>query len=171
MDSWPVWLIGTSAAFVVALAAHALLSRTWRTLNRVAGFLIVGSLVAPLLLWTLKFHFGLSSMHTLSALAFYAFLCELYIFLFTLAMSSISANLLVRLAAGTLSQEEIDRLYESSKMVDERIRRLVSASLLEEGASGLRPTEGGARLLRILGGLRTFFRHAKRSDLSARVDA
>lgn len=171
MDSWSVWLIDTSAAFAMALAAHALLSRAWRTLNRVAGFLIVGSLVALLLLWTLKSHFGLSSMHTLSALAIYAFLCELYIFCFTLAMSSISANLLVRLGAGTLSEEEIDRLYESSKMVDERITRLVSAGLLEEGSSELRPTEGGARLLHLLDGLRTFFRHAERSDLTARLDA
>ena len=154
-----MWLIYLLVALAVALLAHAVLSRAAPGVNTVVGFLSVGSVAGIGLLGVLASHYGATSMQTVSALALYAFLCELYIFLFTLAMSSISANLLVRLDRGGLTEQEIDRLYDSSKMVDERIGRLLATTLLKEEPSVLTPTPEGIRLLRILDRLRLFFRH------------
>jgi uncharacterized protein YacL len=156
-----MWLIYLLVALGAALAAHATLSRTAKGLNRVVGFLIVGSTAGFGLLAALASRYGAASIQMLSALALYAFLCELYIFLFTLAMSSISANLLVRLDRGGLTEDEIDRLYDSSKMVDGRIGRLMATHLLTEESSTLVPTAEGTRLLRILDRLRRFFRHER----------
>lgn len=154
-----MWLIFLLAALAVALLAHATLSRTIKGLNRVIGFLVVGSAIGVGLLAALASRYGIASMQTIAALVVYAFLCELYIFLFTLAMSSISANLLVRLNRGNLTEQEINRLYNSSRMVEERIERLVATKLLEEENFRLAPTSAGTRLLHMLDWLRRFFRH------------
>jgi hypothetical protein len=156
-----MWLIYLLVALAAALLAHAALSRAARNVNRVIGFLAVGSAAGLGLLTALAARYGAASMQTLSALVLYAFLCELYIFLFTLAMSSISANLLVRLDRGGLTEPEIDRLYDSSRMVDERVERLIATNLLKDESTTLAPTPKGIRLLRMLDRLRHFFRHGR----------
>jgi predicted transcriptional regulator len=95
----------------------------------------------------------------------YGLCCELYVFLFTLAMSSISANLLVSLSRRAMTAAEIEQLYDSRAMVSSRIDRLVAVGLFDETPAGLELTAKGARTVRTFGRLRTFFRHPSPVDL------
>lgn len=153
-----MWLTMGIGFWVLALTAHAVACRLPRPGNSVIRFLIVGCLTGIALIATLASHYGLS-IYCAAGVLIYAFLCELYIFLFTLAISSVSANLLLNLSVRNMTQQEIDRRYESSVMVNQRIDRMVGTGLLEEGPKGAQLTLRGLRLFRMFDLARRFFRH------------
>ena len=126
----------------------------------IARFFLAIGLIGPLL--SIGVFIGWTPQSALTALLVYVFLCELYLFLFTLAASSVSASLLLSLAVVSESTEsEIDRTYSSQHMVAVRLGRLERAAFLErrpEGGYVL--TSRGRAAMRLFKVLRSFFGHA-----------
>src|SRR5260370_31126419 len=87
------------------LAVHALTTRLPRG-NPIVKFILVGCAGALALGCQLILQDG-ATVGTLAALLTYAFACELYLFLFALVASSVSARLLLLLRQGGLSPSAI----------------------------------------------------------------
>jgi ABC-type siderophore export system fused ATPase/permease subunit len=158
-----MWLLAVIVFFAAALLAHAITCRLPIPGNSVIRFLTVGSALGGGLIAVLLYRYGVSAQ-LLAGVMLYAFACELYIFLFTLAMSSVSANLLVNLATHDMTQAEVDRRYDSASMVSNRIERLIVTGLLKETGQVIRPTAKGLRLLSAFDALRRFFGHMNPGD-------
>jgi hypothetical protein len=99
-----------------------------------------------------------------AGLALFALLCELYLFLFTLALASISANILVVLLSGSLDIKTIENIYASKAMVEKRFSRLISTGLMEKKYIGTesivyQTTASGDRFLKFINLLRKCFGH------------
>jgi hypothetical protein len=154
-----MWIAGTFLSLIIAVAGHGVLSRASLPLNGVTRFLIGGGLVGAGLVWWLIGHYGLTAPQTWAAALVYAFCCELYIFLFTFAMSSVTANLLGRLSRGGMTDGDIEQLYDSRHMVATRLDRMIAVGLIKETPSGLRLTAKGTRMVRIFHQLRQLFGH------------
>ena len=159
-----MWLFGSFFALIGTIALHAIAARLFSTKNRIVLFMAIGFPIGLALGMTMGSHFGWFATQTFAALALFAFLCELYLFLFTLALASISANLLVTLRAGAMDHESIEKLYDSRGMVVTRFNRLVSTGLIQlrslgVEAEGYEVTPRGERLLGILNTLRRIFKH------------
>jgi hypothetical protein len=122
-------------------------------------FLITGGLVGAFLVWWLVGRYGIAAPQTWAAALLYAFCCELYIFLFTFAMSSITANLVARLSRCDMTDMDIEQLYDSRHMVATRLDRLIAVGLVTEHTGELRLTAEGRRMVRTFRRLRRFFRH------------
>lgn len=152
-----VWAAAVGGCFIIAVLLHALACRLPWGADRVTRFLITGGTLGIALLVTMTARYGLTALQTICAVLVYALLCELYIFLFTMTMSSISSNLLVRLAAGDLPAAEIDRSYDSRLMVTKRLDRLVATGFLRTSGERLELTTKGRRFVRVFGWLRGFF--------------
>ena len=79
--------------FVASVIVHLCTTRVWPRQNHVFSFLISGFVAGViLLLILLKTR---SRLEALEAAVIYAFACELYIFLFTFVVTSISVAILV----------------------------------------------------------------------------
>src|SRR5437588_6035442 len=111
-----MWWIGIGLAVTGSVLVHALLTRAAPKQNTVI-LAVIGGLVTglPLIIWA-WWMFGPLSTDFLSAVLIYAAICELYLFLFTLALSSVSANVLVRLIAGPQDRDELHSSYDSRIM-------------------------------------------------------
>jgi hypothetical protein len=157
-------VFGALGIFAGAVVAHAIICRLPVGLNIVFRFVIVGGVLGLAWTWWLYGTFGLAPGFWAGVLV-YGLCCELYVFLFTLAMSSISANLLVSLSRRAMTAAEIERLYDSRAMVASRIDRLIAVGLFEETAAGLALTAKGTRMVLTFGRLRAFFRHPSPVDL------
>jgi hypothetical protein len=153
------WAGLVAGCFVAAVGTHALACRIPLRADRVTRFVVLGGITGGFLVLALAQRYGLLTVHTVSGALLYGFLSELYIFLFTMTVSSISSNLLVRLRAGDLTAEEIDGYYDSRAMVRNRVERLLSTGFLSRDGTRLTPTRKGLRLIRMLQGLRVFFGH------------
>jgi hypothetical protein len=152
-------LSGALACFAAAIAVHAVMCRVWGGTNIVPRFIFVGGLLGIGLAWALYDSFGWAKPQFWCGVLVYGLCCELYLFLFTLAMGSVSANLLVNLSRHAMTMAEIEELYDSRVMVSLRIDRLVAAGLFEESSAGLKLTQKGEWTVRAFDWLRTFFRH------------
>jgi hypothetical protein len=152
---FPLFVLATACA----IASHGAACRLDIGMDRVSRFLAVGSVIGLALLVFLIDTYGILSVETFAAALSYAFACELYIFLFTLVSSSISANLLMTLYDRELTAAEIDDIYDSERMVAQRIRRLLATGFLRSEASGLTVTPKGMRLQKLLRALYAFFGH------------
>jgi hypothetical protein len=158
-------LFGALLVFVASMLGHAAVCRMPSTVNAVFRFIFVASVLGIALSLWLYMTFGFSSPQLWSGLLSYALFCELYVFLFTLAKGSISANLLVNLSQCHIMDADIDHLYDSGSMVAARIDRMVALGLLEEACGVLVLTNRGSRLIRAFGRLRAFFHHPPLSEL------
>jgi hypothetical protein len=154
-----MWFVGALFGLIIAAMGHAGLCRASMPLNVVTRFLIAGALVAACLVWWLLSRFGATAPQTWAGAAVYVFGCELYVFLFTFAMSSVTANLIARLSRYDMTDSDIEKLYDSRHMVATRLDRLVTVGLIEDLPSGLRLTTEGTRMVRIFRWLRDFFGH------------
>jgi hypothetical protein len=154
-----MWFVGVLLALVIAMVGHAGLCRASMPLNVVTRFLITGGLIGAGLVWWLISRYGATAPQTWAGALVYAFCCELYVFLFTFAMSSITANLIARLSRYDMTDSDIEKLYDSRHMVATRLDRLVTVGLIEDLPSGLRLTTEGTRMVRTFRWLRAFFRH------------
>jgi hypothetical protein len=148
-----------------AVAVHALLTRLpWG--NPIVKFLLGGGAGGLGLSGHLISLTGLSRA-TLGGLLVYAFACELYLFLFTLVASSVSARLLLLLRERELGVPEIQALYQPTGMVARRINRLIAAGLLVRAGDGYRVTARGRRVAATFQAGKRFFRHPLESTRTA----
>lgn len=159
-----MFLFDALGGFIGAVFLHAIVMRVYPAKNRVAAFLAIGSVIGLVLAIILFKRDGWITLQMIGGLALFALLCELYLFLFTLALASISANLLVVLLSDKLDYKRIENLYDSKGMVEKRFIRLISTGLIEQKAIesktvGYQVTGSGDRVLKFLNMLRQFFGH------------
>jgi hypothetical protein len=154
-----MWFVGALLGLMIAVVGHAVLCRAPMPLNVVTRFLITGGLVGTCLVWWLLYRYGPTAPQTWAGTVIYALCCELYVFLFTFAMSSITANLLAKLSRCDMTDTDIEQLYDSRHMVATRLDRLVAVGLVDERPTGLSLTTEGARMVRTFRRLRGLFRH------------
>lgn len=152
-----MWLLNVLGALVVAILGQYLLRRVQLVQNPLAAFLLSGTLLGLWLIAVL-YHTDTPTIMVTGALL-YAFLCEFYIFLFSFAYSSISANLLVRLQGHTLPRDVIDHLYDSEVMVTQRVQGLVQVGLLTEVDRSIVATPKGKKVAAVFAAVRHFFGH------------
>lgn len=145
-------------ALAAAVLLHALLMRLPRAPGSVATFIGVGAVGAIVLAAILIRMFGLAP-EAFAAGLIYAFGCELYLFLSTFSLASISSNILAELRLGPLTEGELARRYASERMVRLRIERLLAAGLMVEADGAFQLTPKGAHLVGILERLRALFGH------------
>lgn len=155
-----VWLAMVSGSILTSLVLHAVACRLPLKSDRVIRFLVPGAGVGLLLMLSTTQRYGLFAIETVAAILVYALLCELYLFLFTMTISSISANLLVRLRSGNMTLSEIEQRYESRKMVRARLDRLEGTGFIRYDGGRILMAGKGVRLLSTFRSLRRFFRHA-----------
>jgi hypothetical protein len=142
------------AAFLVAVALHAVLLRLPLKGDSVMKFALAGGAVGVALGLVILFQAPTST--GLAALVLYAFAGELYTFLFTLVGSSVSARILLTLRERPRTATEIDAAYETAGMVKMRIGRLKSVGLIDPATGAI--TARGRLLARLFRELKRFFR-------------
>jgi len=71
-------------------------------------------------------------VNLIAAILVYAVICELYIFLFTLAANGVSISIMDRLADGLTSLQILDAEYSVLSMVTRRVDQLQTGGFLIE---------------------------------------
>src|SRR5215208_5484357 len=135
------------AAFVATVLLHAVFCRLPVGLSGVLRLVLVGCLIG----------------RTLAGVVTFALACELYVFCFTLILSSVSAIWLRRLYRGSIETEALAEAYSPAWMVDTRLERLADNGFVVREAGGYRLTDKGRGLMRTFGRLRALFNHAPRA--------
>lgn len=107
------------------------------------------------------FYAGLSLAKIFSLILIYVFFAELYLFLITFSLSSISANILVMLSSTSKSISEIEQAYSGEYMAQKRVARLIQVKFVEERNEKIYLTDKGMYLVRIMSILRSIFAHEK----------
>lgn len=155
-----MWLIAVPVTFAACVALHAITVRVFPGANRPLSFLFVGSLAGLAMLAAVASRYGVITTQMFGATVTYAFVCEIYLFLFSSALTSISMNLLVRLLSRPLSDAEIAEIYNGRRMVARRIERLIATGLLRTPERGCyEVTARGEKLLRVFGSIARFLRN------------
>jgi hypothetical protein len=149
------------ATFVLAVLLHGLAMRAPMRLDSVRRFLLVGAPLGMALVVFSLAHFG-STAPGLAAILLYALLCELYVFSFTLVLSSVSATMLIILRGGPVQASALASVYDPREMVNLRLERLLTAGFIERASGRFLLTEKAKRLHRVFTALRRFFDHEPR---------
>ena len=129
-------------------------------IDSVKRFLIVGLPVGVALVLFVLNYYGLQ-FDGLAAIFLYALLCELYLFCFTLVLSSVSVLLLISLREKNI---EIFNLYKDSyskEMVKIRINNLIKNSYLNKKENIILITRKGINLHNNFSKISFFFNHRK----------
>jgi hypothetical protein len=157
-------LFNTFFFLFLLIVIHALYLRAVPSANRVKSFIALGVPMGVILISVCTANYGFFSITAWAPIFLFAFLCELYLFLFTFALASISANLLSTMYSKPMSFQDIELLYDERQMVLKRFNRLISSGLIvlisvgHEG-EGYEVTPKGKNLLKWLDYLRNAFKH------------
>lgn len=127
-------------------------------LDSVRRFLLVGAPLGVALVAFSLAHFG-PTVPGIAAILLYALLCELYIFLFTLVISSVSATVFIMLRRGPVQASALACAYDPQEMVNLRLEGLLRTKFIERASGRFTVTGRGKRLHCIFTGLRQFFGH------------
>ena len=148
--------------FVAAVALHAIWCRLSARPAVVVKFVAVGAVVGLALLGHLLATEGLTH-RTLAGLLVFGLASELYIFCFTLIISSVSAIWLRRLHRGSIETAALAEAYSPAWMVEVRLDRLVENGFLARDGEAYHMTEKGRGLIGTFGKLRAIFKHERRA--------
>lgn len=158
-----MWIISGLGAFALAVLLMALAVRLPGFGRPVILFVFIGGFVGVLFAWLGLRLYGLDPIVG-SSLLVYAFPCELYIFLFTLASSSVSVRVLAELAKQPLHSDSIAAYYQTDAMVERRLAQLRTSGLINNNSDTIALTSRGRLLvwafkrLRVILGMATHFR-------------
>jgi hypothetical protein len=158
-----MWVVLTLAYLAAAIALFAGVSRLVRIGNPLVKFLGASGLCGVGLALHCLATFGLGTK-MLAALLLYSCICELYIFLFGMVSSSVSASLLLALRQASLTDVQIEERYSNEYMVGNRLAKLERTGLLARDGAGYMLTAKGRLLVRRFSALRRFFRHGAHVD-------
>lgn len=114
------------------------------------AFLLIGSLLGFQL-----FAEGLSLREVFAVVIWFLFLTELYLFIFTLSLGSISIKILQLLRTKPITAIEVENLYKPTSMSAIRFQRLVSTGLVQGVGENLELTDWGKRILSIFSFIKT----------------
>jgi hypothetical protein len=153
-----VWFAGSLGAVTLAVFANYLSARLFSFEQAVGRFFLIGSCFGVGLLWCLYSEYSLG-IETIAALLLYAVFCELYVFLFTFVLGSVSANIVLRLNKRSLNDQQLNDIYSSEAMVELRIDRLLEKGLLLNDGDQLRSSKGGQRVAVAFNRLQRLFGH------------
>lgn len=146
---WPGYII---SYVLIAVSLHKItdiFSNFKFMANSVFRFIMVGAVVFLIMIIHLLIHFGPSEI-MFSIIVWYMFLCELYIFLFTLSLGCVSINLLKLLHQGDKAMSEMNQLYQPSAMLFQRFARLRAVGLIEYLDEAPVLTKKGTYLIKIV---------------------
>lgn len=153
-----VFIAYTFIFFVISVFLHGVTVKIFKKINIVYLYILIGSLMGILLIF---FQYCISTNHIeiISSITLFALLSELYIFVFTLVISSVTVQLLISLTSGpqNLSAIKNDKFYD--EMVQLRIARLIKNQFLILINNGLTITNKGLRLIRFFNWLKSVFKH------------
>lgn len=151
-------ILSALAVFTLVVLLHGLVMRVSMRMDSVRRFLMIGvPLGLVLTIFALsKFGFTLPGF---AAILLYALLCELYIFCFTLVISSVSVTMLILLRQGPIENAKLALTYDPHEMVQLRVDRLLNAGFIERRDDKLSVTAKGLKLHRMFAKLRRFFGH------------
>jgi len=153
-----MWLLLALLCFGLSVGVHAIVSRARPRANRVVTYGIVAIVAFLVLAWLVFAQYG-PDVRAWAALCLYALAAELYVFLFTMISSSITARLLIILRKRDLQLYEIDSAFPTSGMVDDRMRNLLANGFIRaEGSSTYTLAPKGRLLVTGFRPLRSFFR-------------
>src|SRR5688572_12740736 len=151
-------IIYALACFGLAVLLHGLAMRFPLRVDVVRRFLLVGIPLGVALvvfaLTALDF-----TIDAFAAILLYAFLCELYIFCFTLVLSSVSATMLVLLHRGAIEESTLASAYDPRGMVKLRVDRLIKHGFIERRGERLAVSPRGKLLHDSFSVLRSVFGH------------
>jgi DNA-binding HxlR family transcriptional regulator len=153
-----MWLTLTLGSFLVALLLHLVTVRLPLPISNVLRFLMVGGCVGVGLLFALVVVHGIS-MELFAGLMLYGFLCELYMFLFTLVISSVGVAMLMRLRHGPLSEADLTVKSNGKGMVAVRLERMEANGFVRREEGRYVPTSSARRLVRAFVAVRTLAGH------------
>jgi len=153
------WYYSTLIAFITTIAIHSVFCRYFILFDRVIKFIAVFIPIWICLATVLASKYGLFTLPTFTGILTYSFLCELYVFLFTMILSSISTNILYRLSNGQLSLDKAIDMYSSSDMVENRITRLIESGFLTKTGDKLLPTPKAVKLMYLFIVAKKIFKH------------
>ena len=148
--------------FVVALTLHAIWCRVSARPSVVVKFVVVGGVAGLALLGHLLAVEGLTH-RTLAGLLVFGLASELYVFCFTLIISSVSAIWLRRLYRGSIEEAALAEAYSPTWMVEMRLNRLVDNGFLMRVGDQYRLTDKGRGLIGTFGTLRAIFKHERQA--------
>ena len=151
-----MWLLLAAGYFAAAVALHALVTRAPLRASSVARYVIVGSLSGVALGAHLVWLYDLTTP-AIAGLLLFALASEVYIFLFTLTMNSISSTILLTLRSGATDEEALDARYSASYMVDSRLVKLEANDFLRRDGERFQLTERGRGLVASFHRLRRLF--------------
>jgi len=153
-----LWILLPLGSFALAVLLHGLVMRLPSRIDSVRRFLLVGFPVGLVLVVASLGMLGLTTAG-FAAVLLYALLCELYMFFFTLVISSVSVTMLIMLRQGSIEASKLVSTYDPDEMVQLRVGRLIKTGFvqLDEGLPIV--TEKGLKLHRMFTGLRRFFGH------------
>jgi hypothetical protein len=105
-----VILLVPSAAILITIVLHAAACRLPLPFGSVIRFLIIGSACGFAAIILMLTEYGLTA-DVVGATLVFAFAAELYLFLFTMTLGSVSANTLALLTPGPASPADINNLW------------------------------------------------------------
>jgi hypothetical protein len=149
-------LLDAVIATILAIFLHWLsqyfLRRTGSFVRFVMVFLLVfcGSIY-----WHIATQTALDD--AIAALIWFTFLSELYMFLFSLSLSSLSVKMLQLLAKSARTRDALLSIYQPESMVAKRTERLQSSGLIEGEQNTFTLTPKGQRLVRFFDFIRSIF--------------
>jgi hypothetical protein len=153
-----MWLLLGLLCFVLAVCVHAVVSRARPHANRVVSYGLVGVVMFVALAWAVFEEYG-TDVRAWAALGVYALASELYVFVFTMIGSSITARLVVILRKRDMALDEIDAAFPTSGMVEDRMRSLLGNGFIQsDGDAGYSLTRKGWLIVSCFRPLRGFFR-------------
>jgi hypothetical protein len=155
-----MWFLLALAMFTLAVAIHSVWARVQSSLSLVLRFLGTGAAIGIVHLVLSLVIFGFTEK-TISAALVYAVLCELYVFLFTLAANGVSIALMDRLVDGSADPGTLEAKYSEMSMVERRVGQLQTSGFLAEHNGRLQLLPKGRSLVRAFVLLRAFFCHAR----------
>lgn len=153
-----MWIALPLACFGLAVVLHGVWMRIPLRFDVVRRFLLVGIPMSGAVVVFSIAALGLT-IPAFAAIFLYAFLCELYLFFFTLAISSVSATMLIKLRKRPMQASSLENAYDSRGMVKLRLDRLIKNGFIERKDNRLIVTANGTRLHQTFSVLRRFFGH------------
>ncbi|MCC7368889.1 MAG: hypothetical protein IT306_10730 [Chloroflexi bacterium] len=153
-----MWLVLSLGAFLLAIGCHLVVVRLPLPISNVIRYVVGGGAVGVLLALALLVLYGISS-EVVAGLALFAFLSELYIFLFTLVISSVTVSMLLRLRQGPLPEAVLTEEAQSSAMVAMRLEQLERNGFIRTEGGRYVPLSSAQRLTAAFVALRTILGH------------
>ena len=151
------WWIRSVGFFSLSLLGQVVLARCFPSKSRVIQYFALVAGLGAVLFAQLLFVHGISS-EPLAGLLVFGSLCEFYLFLFTFAGSSISATLLRKLGARSMTEVELQSAVSSRGLVSERMDSLLKTELIVTKPGGFLMTARGLILLRRFQAFRKAFK-------------